>query len=239
MSEARALVADRIFDGERFRDRAAVIVEGERIVDIISPETIPAAARVSELPRRSLLAPGFIDVQVNGGGGVLLNDEPTVSGIRTIASAHRRYGTTGMLPTLISDSRDVMRKAIAAVGDAIREGVPGILGIHLEGPFLNPLRNGAHPKSHIIPIEPDDIELLSSLGSTGTTLVTLAPEKAPHGVVGRPAAARRPRLRRPHRGDGRRHRHCRERRSVGVHASLQCHVAARLPRAWNGRRGAD
>ena len=183
MSEARALVADRIFDGERFRDRAAVIVEGERIVDIISPETIPAAARVSELPRRSLLAPGFIDVQVNGGGGVLLNDEPTVSGIRTIASAHRRYGTTGMLPTLISDSRDVMRKAIAAVGDAIREGVPGILGIHLEGPFLNPLRNGAHPKSHIIPIEPDDIELLSSLGSTGTTLVTLAPEKAPPGVV--------------------------------------------------------
>ena len=86
------------------------------------------------------LLPGFIDCQVNGGGGVLFNDAPTVETIRRIGAAHRRFGTTGFLPTLISDDVDVMRAAIAAVDAAIAEGVPGVLGIHLEGPYLAPAR---------------------------------------------------------------------------------------------------
>lgn len=91
-----------------------------------------------------LLLPGFIDIQVNGGGGVLFNNARDVDGLATIARAHRRYGTTGLLPTLISDTVEVMAEAIAATRAAIAQGVPGILGIHLEGPYLNPLRKGIH-----------------------------------------------------------------------------------------------
>jgi N-acetylglucosamine-6-phosphate deacetylase len=128
------------------------------------------------LPDGSLLSPGFVDVQVNGGGGVLFNDRPDVAGLRTIAEAHRRFGTTGLMPTLISDTRDSIRRAIEAVGEAIERRVPGILGIHLEGPFINPARKGAHPADRIVPMEAADIDLLSSLGALGPTMVTLAPE---------------------------------------------------------------
>ena len=130
-----------------------------------------------------MLAPGFIDAQVNGGGGVLLNDEPTVDGIGRIAAAHRRFGTTALLPTLISDRRDVMRRAIRAVGDAIEAGVPGVLGIHLEGPFLHPGGRACIPPDHLVPVEAGDAELVSALGARGVTLVTLAPERVPPGFV--------------------------------------------------------
>jgi N-acetylglucosamine-6-phosphate deacetylase len=183
MSGRLAVVADRVFDGEALISRAAVLIEKDRIVGIVAPEQVPSATTIVELPQGALLAPGFIDVQVNGGGGVLFNDDPTIAGVRAIAAAHRCYGTTGLLPTLISDSRDVMRRAMAAVAEAIAADVPGVLGIHLEGPFLNPARNGAHPKSHIVPLEDGDIDLLSSLGDKGATLVTLAPERVPPGTI--------------------------------------------------------
>jgi N-acetylglucosamine-6-phosphate deacetylase len=178
-----ALVADRVFDGARVRPRCAVLIENGRIARLASPGEAAGAARIVELPEGSLLAPGFIDTQVNGGGGVLLNDEPTIGGLRTIAETHRRYGTTGLLPTLISDRRAVMRRAIDAVAEAIEAGIPGVVGIHLEGPFLNPARKGAHPLEHLVAFEDGDIDLLSSLGGRGVTLVTLAPERVPKGVV--------------------------------------------------------
>ena len=119
--------------------------------------------------------PGFVDLQVNGGGGVLFNDQPTVEGIAAIAAAHRRFGTTAMLPTLISDDLDVVARAIEAVDAAILGGVPGILGIHIEGPFLNPARKGIHDASKFAQLDDAAIDLLSSLRH-GKTLVTLAPE---------------------------------------------------------------
>jgi N-acetylglucosamine-6-phosphate deacetylase len=123
-----------------------------------------------------LLAPGFIDCQVNGGGGRLFNDAPTVDTIRRIAEAHRRFGTTGLLPTLISDDSDVMRAAIDAVATAIEQRVPGVLGIHLEGPYLSPQRKGIHNAGKFHTPDVADIELVGSLRA-GRTLLTLAPEQ--------------------------------------------------------------
>ena len=179
---AFAILADAAFDGERLHPQSAVVIEGERIVTVARQVDI-GAQRTVRLPPGTTLAPGFIDVQVNGGGGVLLNDDPTLEGIATMASAHRRFGTTALLPTLISDSREAMRRAIDAVAEALERGVPGILGIHLEGPFLNVSRKGVHPPEHIVAVEAGDIELLSTLGSRGVTLVTLAPEVVPPGFI--------------------------------------------------------
>ncbi len=170
--------APALFDGESLRHDISVHVKNGLIAEV-TPGKAPNAI---ELKPGTLLAPGFIDTQVNGGGGVLLNDNPSPAAIATIAAAHRRFGVTSFLPTLISDTREKMKLAIAAVDAAIAQGQHSVLGIHLEGPFLNPARKGVHPESHLIKPEESDIELLSSL-KNGATLVTLAPEMAPPGFI--------------------------------------------------------
>jgi N-acetylglucosamine-6-phosphate deacetylase len=129
-----------------------------------------------------LLLPGFIDSQVNGGGGVLFNDAPTVETIRAIGQAHRRFGTTGFLPTLISADLDVVARAIAAVQGAIEAGVPGVLGIHIEGPFLNVARKGVHDPAKLRELDTSAVGLLTSLRG-GKTLVTLAPEMTTPEII--------------------------------------------------------
>jgi len=125
--------------------------------------------------RGHMLLPGFIDTQVNGGGGVLFNDNPSVESIDAIGRAHRRFGTTGFLPTLISDDLHVLENAIRAVQEAIRAGVPGVLGIHIEGPFLNVQRKGVHDATKLRGLDETALNLLTSLQG-GRTLITLAPE---------------------------------------------------------------
>ena len=178
---AFAITNARIFDGTDFLDGKSVIVRDGNIDTIVDAAALPADLTVID-GNGQMLAPGLIDVQVNGGGGVLLNDQPTVDGVRAIMQAHRKYGTTAMLPTLITDHRDKMETAIAAVTDAIDAGVPGIVGIHLEGPYLNPERKGVHSADIIRPMEDDAIELLTRL-SNGRILVTMAPEKAAKGTI--------------------------------------------------------
>ena len=138
-------------------------------------------APLSILATGSVLAPGFIDVQVNGGGGVLLNDEPTLAGINTIVAAHRRFGTTGLLPTLITDRRGVTER-LASIAESALE-IPGVLGFHLEGPFINPSRKGVHPSEQIGSPTTEDIALLRRFGSFGHSIVTLAPECVPRGFI--------------------------------------------------------
>lgn len=173
-----ALLPTRLLTPAGFETGRCVIIEGDRIADLLDGGAAPAGAR----PLAGDLVPGFIDIQVNGGGGVLFNDQPTVDGIAAIARAHRRFGTTGLLPTLISDDLDVVAQAIAGVDAAIAAGVPGILGIHIEGPFLNPEKKGIHDASKFRVLDADAIALLSSLRG-GITLVTLAPELAPPGAI--------------------------------------------------------
>lgn len=169
-----ALTGARILTPRGWLDDHALVLERGAISEIAAVPCLPPG-----LPRQHLdggiLVPGFIDVQVNGGGGVLLNDHPDVEGVRAIAAAHRRFGTTGLLPTLISDKLDVVAEAIAAVEAAIAEGVPGVLGIHIEGPFLNREKRGIHDAGRFRTLDPAALDLVSSLKG-GVTLVTLAPE---------------------------------------------------------------
>jgi N-acetylglucosamine-6-phosphate deacetylase len=139
------------------------------------------AAERHDLGGHTLL-PGFIDCQVNGGGGVLFNDVPTVDAIRRIGEAHAKFGTTGFLPTLISDDVDVMSRAIDAVNDAVAQGVPGVLGIHLEGPFIAPERKGVHDPAKFRIADANDVAMVSRRHG-GVTLLTLAPERASAAVL--------------------------------------------------------
>lgn len=168
-----ALSGGRIFDGEIERDGMAVIIAGG-LIEAVLPETSLASGIARVDLGGGLLVPGFIDAQVNGGGGVLLNEAPSVTTIRRMAASFRVFGTTNLLPTVITDSTDIIHAAAEAVATARRENVPGIIGIHIEGPFLDPRRRGAHPPQYIRAITPDDIGWLTRL-DCGIVLLTVAP----------------------------------------------------------------
>lgn len=157
-----------------FERDVSVVVEEAHIVAVLRGEAASGAETIDL--QGGYLVPGFIDTQVNGGGDVLFNDAPTVEGLRRIAAAHRRFGTTGLMPTLISDDVGVMRRAIEAVRDAMTQGVPGILGIHLEGPYLSEARKGVHDPHKFHTPDADELDLVASL-DVGRTMVTLAPER--------------------------------------------------------------
>jgi len=178
MTALTAITGARIFDGDLWHDGSALVVEGGKVAAIAALRDVPADARIVPMDGLSLV-PGFIDLQVNGGGGVLLNEQHDVEGIRTMCAAHARFGTTGLLPTLITDNREVTTKTIAA-GLAAREaGVPGFLGLHLEGPHLSIARKGAHDPSLIRPMEQADLErTIAARKGLDTLLMTLAPENA-------------------------------------------------------------
>jgi len=183
-----ALTHARVLTAHGWRDDLAVLVDGERIAALLPHDHAAVHAAQAQDLSGALLVPGFIDVQVNGGGGALFNAAPTVETIRTIGAAHRKFGTTGFLPTLISDGTDVMRAALAAVEQAFDEGVPGLLGVHLEGPWLAPERKGVHdPRWFHVPGE-EELAMLCA-PHRGVRLVTLAPERVPHAIIARLAAA--------------------------------------------------
>jgi len=169
---ALALINGRVLLPAGLREGVCVLIDGGRI-RAISSEPTPEAVQV-DLGGKMLL-PGFIDTQVNGGGGVLFNDSPTVDAIAAIGTAHRRFGTTGFLPTLISDDLDVVERAIAAVDGAIEAGVPGVLGIHVEGPFLSEKRHGIHDVARLRNFSERAFGLLTGL-KHGRVLTTVAPE---------------------------------------------------------------
>lgn len=169
-----AIVNARVLTAEGWRDDLALLIDGGRVTDLLPPSQLGAGLSRHDLAGQTVL-PGFIDTQVNGGGGVLFNDRPTVDGIRAIGAAHRKYGTTGFLPTLISDGIDTMRVAIAATESAIAAGVPGVLGIHLEGPFISRVRKGVHAARFLHAPDAGELRIAQSL-QHGKTLLTLAPE---------------------------------------------------------------
>jgi len=181
IADRHAVLADRVFDGHGWHADAAVLIRDRRIAGIATWGEVPADWPQTRLPAGAVLAPGFIDLQVNGGGGVLLNDQPTADGMRAIARAHRRFGTTACLPTLITDTRERMRSAVAAARSVA--GHDGVLGLHLEGPFISPKRPGIHRADRITQPSAGDLEELGELAGAGRSLVTLAPECVPAGFV--------------------------------------------------------
>jgi N-acetylglucosamine-6-phosphate deacetylase len=177
-----ALINARVLTADGWREDLAVLIDDSRIVDLLPP-TDPRVCKASQRDLHgAMLLPGFIDVQVNGGGGVLFNEAPTVETLRTMGAAHRRFGTTGFLPTLISDDVSVMRAALAAVDQALGEGVPGVLGIHLEGPYLAPARKGVHDPKYFHEPGRDELALLCT-PHRGVRMLTLAPERMPLGTL--------------------------------------------------------
>jgi N-acetylglucosamine-6-phosphate deacetylase len=181
-----AILGHRVFDGRRWHNNAAVLIRDRRILGLAAWGEIPDDWPQRRLPEGALLAPGFIDLQVNGGAGILLNDDPTAEGMRAIARTHRRYGTTACLPTLITDSRQKTQAVIAAARMAA--GGEGVLGLHLEGPFISPARPGIHRADHIAVPHLSDLDWLADLAGAGCSLVTLAPEQLPDGFLRRLAA---------------------------------------------------
>jgi N-acetylglucosamine-6-phosphate deacetylase len=181
VAAGHAILADRIFDGRGWHEGSAVLIREGRIAGLGSWNQVPSDWPQTRLPAGAFLAPGFIDLQVNGGGGILLNDQPTVDGMRAIARAHRRHGTTACLPTLITDTRERMRSAIAAARSIA--GRDGVLGLHLEGPFISPRRPGVHRPDRIAKVEAGDLEELRDTSGAGCSLITLAPECVPAGFV--------------------------------------------------------
>jgi N-acetylglucosamine-6-phosphate deacetylase len=183
----QAIVADHVFDGAAVREHTAVIIDGSRIADLVPAAALSPGISIRNLPEGTWLAPGFIDLQVNGGGDVLFNDEPTAEGALRIAAAHRKFGTTSLLPTLITDSPDKMRLALDTA-NAIAGREPAILGVHLEGPYLSPEKPGVHDVRYIRPPSPHDLAMLTA-PREGILLVTLAPEVVPPGFVAKLTAA--------------------------------------------------
>jgi N-acetylglucosamine-6-phosphate deacetylase len=182
-----ALVNGRVLTAAGILDGQAVLIDGGKIAGVVPMAEVPAGAQTRDLAG-GLLVPGYIDTQVNGGGGVLFNDAPTPETIAAIGAAHRRFGTTGFLPTLISDDLSVVDQAMRATEAAIEQGVPGVLGVHIEGPFLNPKRKGIHDEGKFRVIDEAAIALLTSL-KVGRTLVTLAPERTTPEMIQRLANA--------------------------------------------------
>jgi len=184
----QALLGARIFDGEGWHDGAALLIEGAEVAGIVPATAVPRGAAVVRLAG-GVLAPGFVDWQVNGGGGVLLNDAPTPATMQRIADAHARFGTTALLPTLISDRPAAVTAAIAAARIAVAAG-QGVVGLHLEGPHLAPARKGTHLAAHLRPMTDADLaELCAAAAALPVLLLTVAPEQVSPAQVAALTAA--------------------------------------------------
>jgi N-acetylglucosamine-6-phosphate deacetylase len=190
----RLLAGARVFTGERIVDGHEVLLDGDRIIAVLPVADAPAEVRPRLLPADALLAPGFLDLQVNGAGGVLFNDTPTVQTALTIAAVARRTGTTGVLPTFMTDERSKMYRACDAAAEASARPGSGVLGIHLEGPFLSPERPGVHAPQWMRRPDATDLEFLVAAagrrnGDRGQLMLTLAPECVDDRDLARLAAA--------------------------------------------------
>lgn len=164
---------DQLFDGGALQSDMALAIEAGQVTDLRSCKNLPDGTKCRRLP--GILSPGYLDLQVNGGGGVLLNATPTADGMRTIAAAHRRFGTVGIMPTVITDGAEVLRQAVAAALDSKDQS--GIIGLHIEGPHIAPARRGTHAADHIRSMSDETLAQVRKLRDAGVrVMITLAPE---------------------------------------------------------------
>lgn len=189
MSDLLAISGARIFDGHHWHDEAALLVEFGQVSGVVRADAVPAHAQTVQLDGGNIV-PGFVDLQVNGGGGVLFNNDPSVAAIRTICAAHARYGTTALLPTLITDTVAVNVAATAAGKAAWEQAVPGFIGLHLEGPHLSLARKGTHDPALIRPMDDADLaRLIAARADLPNLLCTVAAETVTPAQISALAAA--------------------------------------------------
>jgi N-acetylglucosamine-6-phosphate deacetylase len=183
MSSRFALIGARIFDGDNWHDNAALVIRDGLVEAILPASAVPPDVRAADTGG-GILVPGFVDLQVNGGGGVMLNDHPDVASIETICRAHAPFGTTALLATLITDTPEITAATVAAGQAAAMQGVPGFLGLHLEGPHLSIARKGAHDPALIRPMtDADQAMLIAAREKLPVLLTTVAPESVEPGRV--------------------------------------------------------
>ncbi|WP_377291834.1 N-acetylglucosamine-6-phosphate deacetylase [Rhizobium sp. SG2393] len=183
MTGTFSVIGARILTGDAFEDGKALLVSEGRITAILPEVAVPGDIRRIDAAG-ALVVPGFVDLQVNGGGGVLLNNDPTVEGIATMCAAHARFGTTSLLATLITDRPEIRDRTVAAAAQALRDRVPGFLGLHLEGPHLSVARKGTHDPALIRPMTDADLAYLTAeVTDIGVRLITVAPESVSEAQV--------------------------------------------------------
>lgn len=172
------LIADQVFDGEQFHQNLPVTIENGKIIGF------EICNDCEQIKLEGTLAPGFIDVQVNGGGGVLFNSTPTADAVAAICKAHNAFGTTAMLPTLITDDLAVLQQAADGIAQAIKNKSAGILGVHFEGPHLSVPKKGVHPKQYIRELSEAEFAVYARQ-DLGIKAITLAPENVAPEVISR------------------------------------------------------
>jgi len=169
----QALIGAQLFSGKEFFDNRALLIDGENIIDVINEHDIPNNFEIQKL-NGGILSPGFIDLQVNGGGGKLFNNSPDKESLNAIIEAHQHFGTTSIMPTVISDSLNVLKRCATTISEEI-ESNKSLLGVHIEGPFFNVKYRGVHQKQYINTINSDYLNLFESLQDF-PVMLTLAPE---------------------------------------------------------------
>ena len=184
----QAITGARIFDGAEWHDRMALVIEDGKVEGLIAADSPTDAIRVPA--DGAMIVPGFLDLQINGGGGALLNETPTVEAIRTICTTFAQFGTTACLPTIVTDTVPVNEATIAAGIAAVEQGVPGFLGLHLEGPHLAVSRKGAHDPKLIRPMDESDLQrIVEARRRLPNLLITVAAETVGPEQISRLTAA--------------------------------------------------
>ncbi|MDB6177364.1 N-acetylglucosamine-6-phosphate deacetylase [Paracoccus sp. Z330] len=172
-----------IFDGSRLHHHAFAQFEDGVLARIGRWDELPAQGRSIDL-RGDILSIGYVDLQVNGGAGLMFGDDVSVEALGRMAAAHRKLGVTHVLPTLITDTPRATRAAIDVAIAAIAANVPGVAGLHLEGPHLSLARKGAHDAQLIRPMGADDLRnLIMAAADLPCLMVTVAPENVTEAQV--------------------------------------------------------
>jgi N-acetylglucosamine-6-phosphate deacetylase len=178
----KAIAAQQIFDGEKFHHDSVLVFDNANIITLAKQKDLMDDSIEVTYFSDATIVPAFIDIQVNGGGGVMFNDDQSPSTIETILRAHRKNGTGYLLPTLISSVSEKMSAALQGVQQALLDQTPGLLGIHLEGPWLSPEKKGAHDPSTFFDPSLEELNRLPWLVQ-GKTLITLAPEQVNQNAI--------------------------------------------------------
>ena len=169
----QAITGSKLFNGIDFIEHKALLIDDQHIAGIVNEDAIPTDFQVKKL-EGGILSPGFIDLQVNGGGGKLFNNSPDKESLNTIISAHQYFGTTSIMPTVISDSLNILQKCTDTISNEINNN-HSLLGIHIEGPFFNVKYRGVHQKQYINTINASYLNLFETLNKF-PVMLTLAPE---------------------------------------------------------------
>ncbi|WP_328804088.1 N-acetylglucosamine-6-phosphate deacetylase [Roseibium aggregatum] len=176
MATGKAYFSSAIFDGTNLQEGMALLVEGSRVAGLVPGAEVPRDHEKIDLGD-GILSPGLIDLQVNGGGGLMLGEIESLEDLAVICRAHVGLGTTALLPTLITDTPENTLRVLEIAGIAAREKVPGFAGLHLEGPHLDPSRKGAHDARLIRPMAARDLDAyLEAARAMPSLMMTVAPE---------------------------------------------------------------